>query len=706
MAEKAKSLFELALEAEKSSKAEAKQAEQKAAQQKTEKPVRDVGMIEDVAKSLGSGIFRGVTGIAGMGGDIEQLARLETGRLEEAMPSEATAAMPYASLARQVEAIPQRPMVSMDKPTMFPTSKQVYRGLESTVLPEGTLTYQPQTTAGRVAQTTAEFAGGGAMGRAPVRGALMYGTAAGLPTGVLSEVDPRLGMAAGLTTGTAAGAIASRRRGVEKLLGDVVGEQSPQALAEAKRLQERGRQMGVPLTAAESMEAPALRTLAASVAASPEGAGIISRQIASRQEAIPQAIERGILGVEEAPTGLAGTVQREAVEAAQGAVATAQRARTGKTTALYEAAKEQSLESAPIADIVKQAKELKKTVGADTRAEIDRFINRVTEVKTVNKKRKRVPITNVGRLESEYRAFRDRINLDPSKVADAPTKEASATLRNLNKQLDEALLSNENIAEARAIFKEATPEVVRVVDDSGLRAISALKTDAEDTAINIVMGGKPTPQKIASLSKSLNAQDKTVMPKLAKRWMENAANDAQKITTKGQVPLSSGVKFVKAVRGTPDQQAALNSLLDGVASAKGVDANQMKQGFNNMLDVLQRTNLIDAFGSPTQTRQATQAAVEESVGLLPKALQTELTAPTRQAGRALQRRSVSRSYQQIANAMVADDAVDAIMRLALLDPKSRQSQNIVANIINPVREASQSMQPEGQEFSGLGLLAQ
>lgn len=675
----------------------------------TKKPSRDIGLmgqVSDVAKSLASGIGRGVTGIAGMGGDIELLSRMASGaetRGAKTYTEEQIASMPFG-MQKAIREAQARAMPDMTAPTTLPTSQQVYRGIER-VIPEGTLTYQPQTTAGRIAQTTGEFAGGGAMGRAPVKGALMYGTAAGIPTGALSEVDPRLGMAAGLTTGTTTGLLASRKRGVEKLLGDVVGEQTPQAIAEAKRFQERGRQIGVPLTAAESMESPALRTLAASVAASPEGAGIISRQIASRQEAIPQAIERGILGVEEAPTGLAGTVQREAVEAAQGAVATAQRARTGKTTALYEAAKEQSLEAAPIADIAKQAKELKKTVGADTRAEIDRFINRITEVKTVNKKRKRVPITNVGRLESEYRAFRDRVNLDPSKVADAPTKEASATLRNLNKQLDEALLSNENIAEARAIFKEATPEVVRVVDDSGLRAISALKTDAEDTAINIVMGGNPTPQKIASLSKSLNAQDKTVMPKLAKRWMENAAEQAGKISTKGQVPLSSGVKFVKAVRGAKgsNQEAALNSLLDGVADAKGVDAGQMKQGFNNMLDVLQRTNLIDAFGSPTQTRQATQAAVEESVGMLPKALQTELTAPTRQAGRALQRRSVSRSYQQIANAMVADDAVDAIMRLALLDPQSRQAQNIVANVINPIREAGEILQPDQQS---VGLLAE
>lgn len=698
-----KSLYEKLKERQAAGK-QAEKADKESAQAPAKKPVRDVGMAEDIAKSLGSGVARVLPSIFGMGGDIELLSRMASGaetKGAKKYTEEDIARMP-SGVQKAIREAQARPMPEMTAPTTLPTSQEVFTGLERTILPEGTLTYQPKTRAGRVAQTTAEFAGGGAMGRAPIKGALMYGTAAGLPTGVLSEVDPTLGMAAGLVTGTTAGALASRRRGVEKLLGDVVGEQTPQAIAEAKRFQERGRQIGVPLTAAESMEAPALRTLAASVAASPEGAGIISRQIASRQEAIPQAIERGILGIEEAPTELPATVQREAVEAAKGAVATAERARTGKTTALYEAAKEQSLEAAPLAAIVKQAKEMKKTVGADTRAEIDKFINRITEVRTVNKKRVRVPITNVGRLESEYRAFRDRINLDPSKVADAPTKEASATLRGLNKQLDEALLSNENIAEARAIFQEATPEVVKVVDDSGLRAISALKSDAEDTAISIVMGGNPTPQKIASLSKSLNAQDKTVMPKLAKRWMENAAEQAGKISTKGQVPLSSGVKFVKAVRGAKgsNQEAALNSLLDGVADAKGVDAGQMKQGFNNMLDVLQRTNLIDAFGSPTQTRQATEAAIGESVGLLPKALQLELTAPTAKVGRALQRSSVSRSYQQIANAMVADDAVDAIMRLALLNPQSRQAQNIVANIINPAREIGQMVQPE-QEAGGL-----
>jgi hypothetical protein len=133
----------------------------------------------------------------------------------------------------------------------------------------------------------------------------------------------------------------------------------------------------------------------------------------------------------------------------------------------------------------------------------------------------------------------------------------------------------------------------------------------------------------------------------------------------------------------------------------------MKNGFNNMLDVLERTNLIDAFGSPTATRQATERAMEDIAGFLPKALQTELTAPTRQAGKALQSRNVNRAYKQIAEAMVADDAVNAIMRLALLDPKSRKAQNLVANIINPVREAGQAIEnvytaPTGEQYGITG----
>lgn len=709
MADNKKSLFELAKEADKASKKEQKAGQQKASPEAPAKTVRDIGVIEDIAKGLGSGVGRGLFGIAGLGGDIQTISRLAK-RAEQAgakkFTEEQLANLP-AGAASAIRRTAQEAPVDITAPTVLPTSQQVYSGLER-VLPEGTLTYKPQTAGGRIAQMAGEFGSAGALGRAPVRGALMYG-GIGAGAGGISEVSPTAGAVAGIASGIGAGTLASRRRGVESLLGDVVGEQTPAMLARAEQLQEQGRAIGVPLTAAESMESPSLRTLASSVAARPESAGIISQKILERTEGIKPAIERGLLGIEEVPTGLAGTVQREAVKAAGGAVRRIEGVRTGKTTNLYEDAKLDSLDASQITPIITAARNAKKTVDPTVANAIDDFISRISSMKTVNKKRVRVPETNVGKLESSYRVIRDLISSKARKEGRAPDVETAAELRKLNKMLDEALLSNENIAEARAIFKEATPEVVRAVDDTGIRAISKLEPDAEDTAISLIIGGKPTPEKVGAVVKELNIQDKTVVPKIARRWMENAQQDAMKITTQGKVPLSAGVKFVRSVRGTKDskQHASMNKLIEGVANAKGVDPVAMKNGFNNMLDVLERTNLIDAFGSPTSTRQATEKAMEDITGFLPKALQTELTAPTRQVGKALQSRGVNRAYKQIAEAMVADDAVNAIMRLALLDPKSRQAQNLVANIINPVRETGQAIEnvytaPTGEQYGITG----
>lgn len=706
MSEK-KSLYDLAKEADTRTPSSTKQgpaeAKKPASDKPAKKPIRDVGVGEDIAKGVGSGILRGLTGIFGLGGDVQTIGRMlsdyET-KGAKTYTEEQLSALPPAA-AEAIRTTAARPAPDMAAPTLLPTSQQVYRGLE-TVLPEGTLTYKPQTGPGRVAQMAGEFAGPGGLGRAPIKGALMYGTA-GTAAGVGSEIDPRLGLALGLAGGVTSGGLASRQRGVEKLVGKTVGEQTPASLAAAQQRQALASQVGVPLTAAESLDSPALRTLTATVAATPEGAGVISQKLLGRQEAIPKAIEKGILGVEEAPISLTGEAARQTREAAGSAVKSVEGARTSRVTDLYEAAKVESLDPADITPIINQAKELKKTVGKDTAADIDRFINRISEMKTVNKKRKRMPITNVGKLESEYRALRDRIALDPAKIADAPTKEAKSILSDLNKSLDEALQTNENIAEARRIFQEATPEVTRVVDDSGLRAVA--KTNTMDQAVQIVTNPtSATTESVGILSSRLNAQDPAVFPKIARHWLDKSAEKAKTITTKGEVPLSSGVKFVRSVRGAKgsNQEAVMNAVLDGVAQAKGINSSQMKQGFNNLLDVLQRTNLIDAFGSPTATRARAAEDVAETTGLVSRALQFDITAPTAKIGRALQQRGVERVHRQIANALVDDDAVSAIMKLASLNANSRAAQNLVANILNPAREAGQMLDQQNYDITDQG----
>ena len=670
---------------------------------RAEAPVRDVGIAEDIAKGLGSGIGRGITGIAGLGGDIELISRLASGyatKGAKGYTEEDLAKLPPA-VARSIRSTAAKPAPDMAAPTRLPTSQQVYKTIEQFV-PEGTLTYKPQTMPGRIAQMGGEFAGPGAIGRAPIKGGLMYGTA-GLAAGGAAEVDPMLGLVTGLAAGTTAGIAQSRKRGIEPFMERVVGEQTPSSLAAAQRRQQLGREVGLPLTAAESMDSPALRGLTSYIATTPEGSGILSARMASRQEAVPQAIERGILGIEDAPIPLPGEAARETREAAGAAIKSVEGARTSKVTDLYEAAKTQSLDPSDITSIINQAKELKKTVGKDTAADIDRFINRISEMKTVNKKRKRMPITNVGKLESEYRALRDRIALDPAKIADAPTKEAKSILSDLNKSLDDALQTNENIAEARRIFQEATPAVTKVVDDSGLRAIA--KTDTMDEAVKIVTN--PTGSSVegvGTLSSKLNAQDPTVFPKIAKHWLEASAEKAGTLTVGGRTPASSGVKFVKAVRGAKgsNQEAIMNAVIEGVAKAKNKNPAQMKKGFNNLLDVLQRTNLIDALGSPTQPRQQMAKDIAESSGPVSKILQLDIAAPTSKIGRRMQQKEMERAHTLIANALVDDDAVSAIMKLASLNANSRAAQNLIANTLNSLRESGQVLDERNYDITDQG----
>lgn len=666
------------------------------------KQSRSIGM--DMLMSGLSGIGRGITGIAGLGGDIQTISRLAKSAEQAGAKkfTEAQLANLPSGAAEAIRRTAQEAPVDITAPTALPTSQQVYGFLEDTVLPEGTLTYKPQTMGGRITQMAGEFGAGGALGRAPLKGALMYG-GVGASAGGVSEVSPTAGDVAGVLGGVGAGTIASRRRGVESLLGDVVGEQTPEAVAKAKQLQQQGIEMGVPLTAAESMESPSLRTLASSVAASPESAGIISQRLAGRKEAIPQAIERGILDVEEAPVDLVRGMGIQASEAASEAAKLQRNIRTRKTRELYEAGKAKSLEPKQVQDIIDEAMAIRTQVGTEARKDIDKFINRLRQ-KTG--KDTYSPVTSIAVLEDEFKNIRQSLKLP--KGSEGAINAAPSQVGRLNEMLNNAIKTNPDMKAAKLKYQEATPAVVRVVDESGIGAIE--RTSDPMRIIDVVTNpNTATKESIAIISKQLNKQNKEVFPKIARHWMDTASEKALTMTTQGEAPLSAGVKFVKAVRGSQgsNKEQIMNQVLEGVADAKGVDATKMKKGFNNMLDVLQRTNLIDAFGSPTATRQATAEAIGETAPLLSKALQLEITSPLRMAGTSMQRASIKRSYKQIAEAMVADDAVNAIMRLALLDPKSRKAQNLVANIINPVRETGQAIEsvytaPTGEQYGITG----
>jgi hypothetical protein len=121
----------------------------------------------DYAKSAGSGLYKGLSYIAGMPGDITQIG-------QEYLPK----------LGMELLT---KPIIPDAKPIQtFPTSAQI-RGMAETVVPalEGVAEYEPQTTGGRYLKTGIEFAAPSVTGKTAA--ARKFGAGLGLGGGALYE---------------------------------------------------------------------------------------------------------------------------------------------------------------------------------------------------------------------------------------------------------------------------------------------------------------------------------------------------------------------------------------------------------------------------------------------------------------------------------------------------------------------------------------
>lgn len=639
-------------------------------------PAEDMSTTADIAASIGSGLARGVVGLPGAFGDIEALGR-----------------MGLRAAGAGVSAEP-----------FLPTSREVISGAAQ-MLPEAArpaLAYQPQTAAGRIARTAGEFAGGALLpagGIAGATGRQLLGTTArgagamggiGAATGAVEEVagpGPAALFSVPATLGY--GALSS----VRGPMSQIVKETMPKAMdvAGARQLQQTSQAMGVPLLGPEAMTSPRLRQLAGDVAATPEGGAIIQEAVRQRAQAVPGLL-RGAAEEIGPETAMPLATARQASEAAEKSLLAAERARTRAVTPLYNAAKVQSVPAEKIMSVIEAAKAAKKTVarGGPTERAIDTFINRISV--PTKKAGQRNPITNVGRLDSAYKEFRDKLDL-PVGSPDAMLREAKGVVGGLNQQLDDILMDVPELFAARSAYQEITENVINTLGDTGLKALQSAKTTPQKVVDIIASPEMATPQSIAKIANELNRQDATVFPKIARQWIDNAIDQAQKITVgAGEAPVSMGAKFAQAVRGTPKARSNLNAVLNGVAQSQGKTADEtaaLVNGFNKMLDVLERTATIPGVGSPTAQRAALREAARQrtTADLLDVRKLSLLGAiPDKMREAAMMSR-----YKNIAQAMTRPDSVDALINLAKVDVNSTRARNIVNSLIAVPREIESAL---------------
>lgn len=632
---------------------------------------QDVSVTGDLAKSGGSGLFKGIVGTLGVPGSIEQLLKqlaYSSSQKAYALPESEKAQV------RDLEILGSPVGAMVDKPPqaptqVLPTYSDVISGAAS-MLPEQlkpALTYQPKTAPGRIASLAGEFTGGallpGSLTRSVLKNVLPY-TAVGGAAGTVEEVASGYGGPAGLAL-TVPVALAQAKRGKASQMLKAIDT----AGSEAKALQAASRRAGVPLTAAETISDPKIASFAEEASKQPVAAETMRPFVEARADKVPAAIERGLLEVDQ-PIKSPLEVSRKSAEAAQKAIESARGNRTEAVTKLYDVAKTQSVEPSAIQQIVAKAEELKVNRSPAVQKEIDDYVKQLFD-KDGN------PITNLGALDDIYATTRDASKIVVTDKTKAGAIKASSTISKLNGELRTVTNNaSDELAAARNIFEAESEKLKSLVGDSGIDSIS--KSGSNPSAIvSAISGSKARASTIESVSNQLNKQDKTVFPKVARYYFEEASSQA----IRGE-PAKGGFRFAKSVRGSPLKQERFDAIIAGVAKAKGKNVKNSVTAANKLMDILEATGQAKGLLTPSG---AVSAPGTKFGGIIERIISK------------FERATDAKFYNKFAEAMVSDDSINALEKLARTDATRDQYAAFLNTLIASTRDTTGGLLAGEQE---------
>jgi hypothetical protein len=113
-------------------------------------------------------------------------------------------------------------------------------------------------------------------------------------------------------------------------------------------------------------------------------------------------------------------------------------------------------------------------------------------------------------------------------------------------------------------------------------------------------------------------------------------------------------------------------MMRGVAQAHGANPDAVVRGANNLLQVLERTGRTPGIGSPTAGRG--EISKEMGKTLITDTLGMISLTPTKPLAHRMSDWIQRGRYVEIAKALTAPSSVDALARLAKLDPRSVTAQ--------------------------------
>lgn len=547
----------------------------------------------DYAKSAGSGIYKGLSYIAGMPGDIEQLG-------QEYLPK---MGMEFLT----------KPIIPEAKPIQaFPTSAQLRGMTEKVVSPlEGAAEYEPQTDIGRYLQTGLEFAAPGGVAR---KGARMFGAKLGLGGGALYETvestsgSPGVASAVTIPAMLTAGFLGGPSKAAQLAERSLKGV-SEKNIAEAINLENAAKIAGIKLLPGEALDNKMVAQLTEDVLKSDLGSDYIFAAIKDRPQEVAALVGKQANKISEMPESQRA-VFKIISDTAKTSINTAKRTRTNKAQdAGYKVANDQSLPPQDVLDIIDGINNIKVSPNSPSATKLNSIKKQLTKKVIRDKKTKEIieiiPETNINNLSSTFKQFREEVNASNKDLVVGGERFVVSDLRpklfNQDKTgaldlLGDQLNTNPFYRAGNEKFAELTNSLVNVFEANVL-PLSKKKINLT-TIENFVFN--PKQANVTDIKNTLSTLNKTnprATIEIANVYFRNAINNSFGINKQG-ADLKQGFNLVKAVAGKEKERANFLAVIDMVADANKVSRKDLKVGFENMLNILERTGRISNINKP------------------------------------------------------------------------------------------------------------
>jgi hypothetical protein len=705
------------------------------------------GVVEDVAKTIVPGMARGLlsatVGLPGVAEDIGTLAYDQTlGRLANRfLPGgDGTFSARGKDFYKQrIEQNRQQaskeigvPLPAVNTPGDYFNPANAIKAAEGVTGPF----YQPQTTAGKFANTAAEFAGGALpMGPLTLKNVVTSGAVPGLASEAAGQategtaLEPWARFGAALGAGVA-GSVATGSQGGQRVLQNAMQGVDDATMNAARQLLDDATRMGVPLTWSEALNqvtGGGARRLAGVQRAVEESAGAadqMGRFMAQRPGQIQAAGNQAMVMI--GPGGTPPTQTGIAVsKASESILADARKARTSAVDPYYSGAANDIVPAPVVRELMD---ELDKIIAADPTGKLTGAAQQIkrqliekhgtpeipaqpaTRTPVIDPASGRtirydmtpsvpgVPatpdilVTNVGQLNEIYKAARDNNTFGGMRPIGATATEVQADrlARQALQPLDETMQSfSPSYSQGKAAYGKISDKFITPMEEGQIGKLS--QTTDPGRQAGILLPSKPVAGAAAETEKTIQAlvkKDPKAAQDIIRSHAETLFNETIQANMGGANQFG-GAKFAAFIAGNPEQRRALQ------AAVEALPAGQARwQGFNRFLDVMEATG--KRLPANSATAEKTEIARTLSRGGLASELAQSSTGGFTKVPSILRERYqdylAGKNSAELARIMTDPASVKLLARLAKTPVDSPVARNLAISLIQSSEKRSNQIE--------------